>query len=113
MKVSVKNITKKSEVKKKPVVNYSSPVIHPKIDNSEVIALVNNLSELIKNQKPVDNSEINKNISSAAENHSKLVVVLEEKMDAILKAVEKKTIQVDIKRNRSGLMESLTFKSIE
>jgi len=119
MKVSVKNIPKKPEVKKKPPVNYQvpaiGPVLPPKIDNSEVIASVNNLAELIKSKKPADNSEINKNISSAAEKateyHSKSVIVIEEKMEAILKAVEKKTVRVDIKRHRSGLMESLTFKS--
>ncbi len=121
MKVSTKDIPKKPKVKKKPPVNYSAPSMGPllpqKVDNSEVIASVNNLAELIKSKKPADNSEINKNISSAAEkateNHSKLAIVLEEKMDAILKAVEKKTVRVDIKRDRSGLMESLTFKSIE
>ena len=117
MKVSVKNIPKKPEVKKKPPVNYPMPLLPAKIDNSEVIASVNNLAELIKSKKPVDNSEITRNISQAEErvikNHSKLVIVLEEKMDAILKAVEKKTIHVDVKRNRSGLIESLTFKSTE
>lgn len=120
MKVSVKNIPKKPEVKKKPPVTYQAPIIGlapPKIDISEIMASVNHLSELIKNQKPADNSEVTRNISQAeersTENHSKLVVVLEEKMDAILKAVEKKTIRVDIKRNRSGSMESLTFKAVD
>jgi len=121
MKVSAKNIPIKPVVKKKAPVNYTMPLMVPappsKIDNSEVIALVNNLTELIKSKKPADNSEINKNISQAeeraTENHSKLVIVLEEKMDAILKAVEKKTVRVDIKRDRSGLMGSLIFKSVE
>lgn len=115
MKVSAKNIPKKKTEVKQVTQTRNLPIYGPTpgaLQNSpEMMAKLDEISKTLAAQKPII-PESNK--AEIKTNHEDLVRIITENMNAVMaKLKEDRVIQVDVKRNRSGLIESLTFKSIE
>ncbi len=115
MKVSAKNIPKTEKVKKQVAQVHNLPVYGPSpgsMQNSpEMMAKLEEILKTTSAQKPII-PESNK--AAIKTNHEDLVKMITENMTAVMAKLNKdRVVHVDVKRGRSGLIESLTFKSTE
>lgn len=113
MKVSVKNIPKKKVVTKKVTQTHNLPIYGPtpgSVQNSpEIKASLDAISKAIAGQNIPESNK-----AAIKTNHEDLVRIITENMNAVMAELKKdRVIQVDVKRGRSGLIENLTFKSID
>ena len=115
MRKSQNDIPKKKKVIKLPApkADYSIPKfnLNSKQDNTEIKTWIDEIVKTIEGQKQII-PESNK--AEIKTNHEDLVRIITEKMNTVMEKLGKDRVtQVDVKRDRSGLIESLTFKSIE
>ncbi len=114
---------RRDELKTKPK-QVSTVVTNPSImgpmfpqsqNNIEIIDKLNDISKIVTNQKPIiDVSDKTNNEDLVKANHEDLVKIITKNMNAVMAELKKdRVIQADVKRGKSGLIESLTFKSVK